>query len=318
MHINPFARKNAAINDKTDAKYAFPRVVSIQVLVVSIVLALVAGLSLHRGYDLWKAKSFVKGESSFLRNDIEQNAQNIEYVRQSAEAQLEALTSRVAELQARVIRLDALGERLVTLESLDPEEFAFGNPPAMGGPEVGSGDGQEAPSSESRPDFLSALDQLAADLEQREDQLVLLEKLLSTRKYGEQNMLSGKPVRKGWMTSRFGRRIDPFTGRGSRHEGVDFAGKVGSDILTVGDGVVTWAGERFGYGMMVEINHGKGYTTRYGHAKSVDVKVGDVVKKGQVIARMGNTGRSTGTHVHFEVRRNGIALDPARLLFRRG
>jgi murein DD-endopeptidase MepM/ murein hydrolase activator NlpD len=102
------------------------------------------------------------------------------------------------------------------------------------------------------------------------------------------------------------------------HEGVDFAGKKGSDILTVGEGVVTWAGKRFGYGLMVEINHGNGYTTRYGHASSLSVKVGDMVKQGQVIASMGNSGRSTGTHLHFEIRRNGMALNPARVLFNKG
>lgn len=313
MHINPFANKSALIKIRTVANTLSMKTVSVRILIIAVVVSLGLGLSLHRGYDLWKAKSFVRGESSFLRNDIEQNAQNIEFVRQEAEGQLYALTSRVAELQARIVRLDALGERLVALESLDPDEFDFGGVPAVGGPEVA-----ESPAFETRPDFLNALDQLAQDIEKREEQLVLLEKLLSTRKYGEQNMLSGKPVRKGWMTSRFGRRIDPFTGRSSRHEGVDFAGKLGADILAVGDGVVTWAGERFGYGNMVEINHGKGYTTRYGHAQRVDVKIGDVVKKGQVIAQMGNTGRSTGIHVHFEVRRDGIALDPARVLFRRG
>lgn len=271
------------------------------------------GATLHRGYDLWQAKNYYRGESSFLRSDIERSAQNIEFAKQQAEDQLYALTARLAELQARMVRLDALGERLVAMESLDPEEFDFSTAPAMGGPEL-----VEGLDASSRPDFMQALDQLASDLNRREEQLALLEELLLPRKYADQTMLSGKPVKSGWMTSRFGRRIDPFSGRRSRHEGVDFAGKVGSDILTVGDGVVTWAGERFGYGLLVEINHGKGYTTRYGHAKSVDVKVGDVVKKGQVIAKMGNSGRSTGTHVHFEVRRDGVALDPSRVIFRRG
>lgn len=278
-----------------------------------VFVSIVVGATLHRGYDIWQGKNYYRGESSFLRSDIDRNAQNIEYAKQQAEDQLFALTSRLAELQARMMRIDALGERLVSLESLDPDEFNFSYAPAMGGPEVA-----EAIDTDTRPDFMTALDQLAADVERREEQFALLEKLISNRKYSGQTMLTGKPVRSGWMTSRFGRRIDPFSGRGSLHEGVDFAGKVGSDILSVGDGVVTWAGERFGYGLMVEINHGKGYTTRYGHAKEIAVKVGDVVKKRQVIAKMGNTGRSTGTHVHFEVRRDGVALDPSRVMYRRG
>lgn len=312
MHINPFGRKNDAFNaihvsagDSVRSGNRWP-------FVIMMLIAVILGATLHRGYDIWQGKNYYRGESSFLRSDMERNAQNIEFARQQAEDQLFALTTRVAELQARILRLDALGERLVAMESLDPEEFEFSTAPAMGGPELIDG-----VVLDSRPDFMTALDQLASDVERREEQLALLEKLLSPRKYAEQTMLSGKPVRKGWMTSRFGRRIDPFTGRSSRHEGVDFAGKVGADILSVGDGVVTWAGERFGYGLLVEINHGKGYTTRYGHARNVDVKVGDVVKKGQVIAKMGNSGRSTGTHVHFEVRRDGVALDPSRAIFRR-
>jgi len=119
------------------------------------------------------------------------------------------------------------------------------------------------------------------------------------------------------MSSRFGRRNDPFTGRLAWHKGVDFAGKDGSDIVSVGSGVVTWSGDRYGYGLMVEVSHGGGLVTRYAHAKDILVKLGDIVKKGQTIARMGSTGRSTGPHVHFEVRKNGKAVDPARYVNRR-
>ena len=111
--------------------------------------------------------------------------------------------------------------------------------------------------------------------------------------------------------------MDPITGRPAWHAGVDFAGKEGSDIVSVGSGVVTWAGERYGYGLMVEINHGGGITTRYGHAKEILVSVGDIVKQSQTLARMGSTGRSTGPHVHFEVRKNGKAVDPARYVYRK-
>jgi murein DD-endopeptidase MepM/ murein hydrolase activator NlpD len=118
------------------------------------------------------------------------------------------------------------------------------------------------------------------------------------------------------MSSHFGRRVDPFTGRIATHEGVDFAGKLGSEIIAVGSGVVTWSSERYGYGQMVEINHGSGFMTRYAHNLENKVEVGDVVKKGQVIALMGTSGRSTGPHVHFEVYKHGRPVDPAAYIHR--
>jgi murein DD-endopeptidase MepM/ murein hydrolase activator NlpD len=277
-------------------------------------LGVLMGAVMHRGHELWKGSVQYRGESDFLRSDMERNAQSIEAARRDAERHLMALSIRVAELQARVTRLDALGERLAAQQNLDPEEFNFGAAPAMGGPEAFI----DPDTEDARPEFLHALDELASDMERREEQLALLDKLLLLRKRDEMPAFSGKPVRTGWMTSRFGRRVDPFSGRLTMHEGVDFAGKKGSDILSVGEGVVTWAGKRFGYGLMVEINHGNGYITRYGHASSISVKVGEMVKPGQVIALMGNSGRSTGTHLHFEIRRNGIALNPARVLFNKG
>lgn len=247
----------------------------------------------------------------FFKQDIANNAEKVTEARRQAEEQLTAITVRTAELQARLMRLDALGERLVDIAKLDGGEFDFSQSPAVGGP-----DGGELGIAYERPSFLQDLDRLASDIDQREHQLEVLESLLANRKLQKEAYLAGRPINKGWMSSRFGRRTDPFTGRLAWHEGVDFAGKEGSDIVSVGSGVVTWAGERYGYGMMVEVNHGGGYTTRYAHAKAVNVKVGDIVKKGQVVGRMGSTGRSTGPHVHFEVRLNGKAVDPSRYIFR--
>ena len=247
----------------------------------------------------------------FFRQDIANNAEKVGTARRQAEEQLTAMTVRVAELQARLMRLDALGERLVDIANLDGGEFDFSRSPALGGPESG-----EAELAYERPSFLMDLDRLAADIEQRENQLETLQSLLANRKLQKESALAGRPVEKGWMSSRFGRRADPFSGRLAWHEGVDFAGKDGSAIISVGSGVVTWAGERYGYGLLVEVNHGGGYTTRYAHAKTVTVKVGDIVKKGQSLATMGSSGRSTGPHVHFEVRLNGKAVDPSRYIFR--
>ncbi|WP_086930984.1 M23 family metallopeptidase [Agarilytica rhodophyticola] len=243
---------------------------------------------------------------------LDKQEQEVKDVKQEAERKLAALTLRVAELQARVVRLDALGERLTTMAKLDKGEFDFSRVPALGGPELALDDESLA----SQNDLQLLLGQLGAKIEDRQQQLDVLEALLAKRKLQSDVFLAGRPIKSGWMSSKFGRRTDPFTGRIAWHAGVDFAGKQGSDIVSVAAGVVTWSGERYGYGQMVEVNHGNGFTTRYAHCKENLVKVGDIIKKGQVIALMGSSGRSTGPHVHFEVYKHGRAVDPSTYIHR--
>ena len=242
---------------------------------------------------------------------LEEQSAEIEKTTKEAEQKLAALTLRVAELQARLVRLDALGDRLTSIAKLDSGEFDFSQKPALGGPEMDLT--EEAPSF---AEFQSNLKALGAQIEDRQEQLVTLETLLANRKILNDVFIAGRPIKKGWMSSRFGRRNDPFTGRVAWHQGVDFAGKEGSDIIAVASGVVTWSGDRYGYGLMVEINHGNGFSTRYAHCKENLVKVGDVVKKGQIVALMGSSGRSTGPHVHFEVFKHGRAVDPSTYIHR--
>lgn len=242
---------------------------------------------------------------------LKQQQGNIEDTRQLAEHRLAALTLRVAELQARLVRIDAMGERLTAMAKLDKGEFDFSQPPALGGPELESLGDSFAP-----PQFAEVIDELAKKIEDREQQLETLEDLLANRKLERDVFIAGRPINKGWMSSRFGRRTDPFSGKIAWHEGVDFAGKEGADIVAVAAGVVTWSGERYGYGNLVEINHGNGFKTRYAHCKENLVKVGDVVKKGQIIALMGSSGRSTGPHVHFEVYKHGRPVDPSSYIHR--
>jgi murein DD-endopeptidase MepM/ murein hydrolase activator NlpD len=226
-----------------------------------------------------------------------------------AEENLNALALRLGQLQAHVIRLDALGERLTSMAKLDKGEFDFENPPAQGGPDS---DAQSAPMEV--PDFIAALNELSAQLDDRGRQLSVLETMLMNRNLQAEVMPAGRPVKHGWLSSYFGMRTDPFTGRRALHTGLDFAGKMGSDVVSVAAGVVTYAGKRSGYGNLVEINHGNGYSTRYGHNSKILVSVGQTVKKGQVIAKMGSTGRSTGPHVHFEVLINGHAVNPKKYI----
>jgi murein DD-endopeptidase MepM/ murein hydrolase activator NlpD len=237
---------------------------------------------------------------------LEEQQRQLAQVQLVSGRELEALTVRMARLQARLIRLDALGERITTIAKLDSNEFDFSQPPALGGPDA---EGQGEPYGP--PEFIKVLDQLGQQLQDREQQLDIMAGLLVNRQLQDEISVAGQPVVKGWMSSKYGNRTDPFKGHRAWHNGVDFAGQLGSGVVAVASGVVTWSDNRKGYGLMVEVNHGGGYVTRYAHNKGNLVAVGDVVKKGQLIANMGSSGRSTGPHVHFEVYRNGKPVNPA-------
>jgi murein DD-endopeptidase MepM/ murein hydrolase activator NlpD len=258
------------------------------------------------GYMMGQAAHPRIGEITPLQDELDAQNQAVAELRAEAERRLQALSLTVAEMEARLVRLDAMGQRLTGLAGLDDGEFDFSTTPAVGGPL------ELVPQLEGAPSTLAGemgdLEQRIAD---REQQLDVLQALLSNRQLHDDTYLSGRPIEKGWMSSAFGRRKDPFTGQPVWHQGVDFAGKAGSDIVAVAGGVVTWAGERYGYGQMVEVSHGGGYSTRYAHNEENLVKVGDLVKKGQVIALMGSSGRSTGPHVHYEVYKHGRPVDPA-------
>ena len=243
------------------------------------------------------------------QNEIEQLRIQVAEVERNAEENLNALTYRLGKLQAHVIRLDALGDRITNMAKLDKGEFDFQNPPAIGGPHV-VGDASEV----TVPDFITELVELESKIDDRSKQLNILETMLMSRNLQAEVVPAGRPVKRGWLSSYFGMRTDPFDGRRVHHSGVDFAGKEDSDIITVASGVVTYSGRRSGYGNLVEINHGNGYVTRYGHNKENRVKVGQKVDKGTVIAIMGSTGRSTGPHVHFEVIINGRAVNPKKYI----
>lgn len=236
-------------------------------------------------------------------------AQDVARAKQIAQANIDALSAKVGELQAHITRLDALGQQLTRMAGLKHGEFNFSAPPAEGGPEV------SAPVQHvSLPDFLDNLNQLSAQISSRDQQLTVLESLFMNRAVQLQAQPSGPPVVEGYESSPFGMRIDPFTGELSFHPGIDFAGPEGEPVKAVAAGVVTWAGPRAGYGNMVEIDHGNGYSTVYGHSEEILVHVGEVVKKGQEIALLGSTGRSTGPHVHFEVLYNGKPVNPAKFV----
>ncbi|MGH1439230.1 MAG: M23 family metallopeptidase [Cellvibrionaceae bacterium] len=279
------------------------------------VLGLPLGIGLYLGHKMSAGETgsdlLTADTAEKWSEQLAEQKQQVNVAKKEASNQLNAITLRMAALQARLVRLDALGERLTTMAKLDNGEFDFNQPPAVGGPETTAlGDAYQA------PEFIRAVDQLSQQIDDREQQLDTLEALMAERKLQDDVFVAGRPVKKGWMSSRYGRRTDPFNGSISWHSGVDFAGKLESDIIAVAAGVVVESGERSGYGGFVEINHGGGFKTRYAHNKQNLVKTGDVVKKGQVIALMGSSGRSTGPHVHFEVYKYGRPVDPATYIHR--
>ncbi|MGM0593541.1 MAG: M23 family metallopeptidase [Pseudomonadota bacterium] len=269
-------------------------------------------LALYGGYNLGKGSGPIDQDrlAVAVNSQLAEQRDEILEAKRTAEENLNALTLRLGKMQAHVIRLDALGKRLTRIAGLENGEFDFSAEPAQGGPESAS----EIPEAIELPDFISQLQELSQQLEDREQQLSILEAVIMNRNLQAEVVPAGRPITKGWLSSNYGTRNDPFTGKPEFHKGVDLAGKDGSDIISVASGVVTWSGRRYGYGNLVEVNHGNGYTTRYGHCKEVVVEVGEKVKKGDVIAKMGSTGRSTGPHVHFEVWVDGKTVDPSKYL----
>ncbi len=300
-----------------DQRHGHTRTIILKGWIKGLLSVLLLGAPVALGYFGYQlavsqnSRIFTEETAESWDRQIRLQTEQLAEIKQNSEEQLEVLTLRLAMLQARLVRLDAVGERITSIADLDDGEFDFSQPVAIGGPSTGE---SEAYTTSS---FMDAVTQLEAQLEDRQQQLEILEGLMSDRKIQSDVFIAGRPVERGWIASRFGRRPDPFTGRLTFHAGVDFTtGKAGSDINTVAAGVVTWSGPRSGYGLMVEVNHGNGFTTRYAHAEKLLVEVGDVVKKNQNIALVGSTGRSTGPHVHFEVYKNGRVVDPAAYIHR--
>ena len=222
-------------------------------------------------------------------------------------SELDALSLRLGQMQAEILRLNALGERLVEKANLSPEEFDFQHAPPQGGPEPL----ETLPTSSE--EFAMEMARLGREIEDRGRKLRLLDQVVMERELSEDSLSPGLPVRSGYISSYFGMRKDPLHGRQSFHSGVDYAGKVGTDILAIADGLVIQSETVSGYGRLVEIRHANGLVTRYAHCKKLLVAAGDLVTKGQVIATLGSSGRSTGPHLHFEVLKEGVAINPLRL-----
>jgi murein DD-endopeptidase MepM/ murein hydrolase activator NlpD len=277
-----------------------------------VVFALISGVIVHL---VLSANEKPNNTTNYLASEstVSSNQKIAITATELKKQQLTALTMKLAELQSHVLRLNALGGRLADNANIPEQEFDFNKLPPSGGPSATSGDS----SSKSFTQLFVEIRQLEISLNHKENQLTMLESLTLGHHIENTRYLSGRPITKGWLSSYFGLRKDPFNGRPSMHKGIDFAGKEDGEIIATGSGVVSWADDRYGYGLLIEINHGDGLKTRYGHNKKLLVNIGDVVVKGQIIARMGSTGRSTGPHVHYEILRNNKQIDPVKFVYRK-
>jgi murein DD-endopeptidase MepM/ murein hydrolase activator NlpD len=248
-----------------------------------------------------------RGDQTQWAQVLADQRRQIAELRGQLQERVDAMAMRLGQMNAHVTRLDALGKRLTDMANIDSREFDFDSEPPTGGPET---DGV----SVQIPDLTKMLDSLEQKVDLRDSQLAALENVILARDLNEQIHPEGRPTKGGFISSGFGDRQDPFTGHEAFHRGIDFAGAAGSEVTAVAAGVVTWAGARSGYGSLVEVNHGNGYITRYAHNQRALVTVGQTVTRGQAIALMGSTGRSTGPHVHFEVLKNGRQINPASFL----
>lgn len=216
---------------------------------------------------------------------------------------------RLGQLQAESIRLTALTEKLAEIAGVDTSEFLLNSIPAQGGID-------ESGESLSPELFSKEVSLLTERFDLQDQQLASLQDLFITRDSITSAIPQGRPIKGGFLSSAYGYRIDPFNGKKTFHSGIDFSAKEGSKVIAVADGLVSYTGKRNGYGQIVEIDHGNGYVTRYAHNKKIIVKTGDRIKKGEAIALVGSTGRSTGPHVHFEVLREGEKVNPYKFVKR--
>ena len=250
-----------------------------------------------------------------MQNQIELQREEVDAGRQQLDSSLSGMTLKLAKMRSRLVRLDALGEQLTQIASLEDGEFDFSSTPGLGGP-IQTPLIEIANHAEIEEKVSTMFAKFDDSISSRESQLQILQSMLSDKKLKSERMVAGRPVKKGWLSSEYGMRIDPFHGKQQWHAGIDFAGRDGDDVIAVASGIVTWSGDRNGYGQMVEISHSDGYITRYAHNQENIANLGAIVQKGDVVAQMGSSGRSTGPHVHFEVFKNGRTVDPASYIHR--
>jgi murein DD-endopeptidase MepM/ murein hydrolase activator NlpD len=278
-------------------------------LTASLGLAMVVSLS---GALYWLSLRFAADLKIPLVHELVLAAQKneSERSREFMQQNLNAMAMKIGEMQAQLTRLDALGERLSSMAGIRPQEFRFTETPGMGGAQSST----MPPQNLTMTQFNEKVALLSRQMESRTDMLGLLEAQLFEQAVKKKAMPTIMPVASPYNASSFGYRIDPFTGQQAMHEGIDFITDIGTPVVAAAGGVVQFAGFHPQYGNMIDIDHGNDLVTRYAHLSKVQVKEGDLLQRGRRIAESGTTGRSTGPHLHFEVRFRGAAQNPTKFL----
>jgi murein DD-endopeptidase MepM/ murein hydrolase activator NlpD len=288
---------------KSPKKFSFgnPKVTA---TAAGLMLATMA-VAFSAGFALRGSDAVANAQLGRMQQDLAAQRAELKAAREDAQREINAVAARMGELQAQANRLNALGERLTRDGKLSDGEFDFEHAPGMGGAE----------SSEDMPagDLLKGLDLLQSKFDRSGEQLSVLEAMMYNQQLQLAAIPNGRPSQ-GYITSGFGTRSDPFTGGRAHHLGIDFSARTGDPVLAAAGGVVSYSGVKSGYGKVVEVDHGNGYRTLYGHNSKLIVRVGDIVRAGQQLAKAGSTGRSTGPHVHFEVHVNGRQVNPRLFL----
>lgn len=305
MKVN-FPRKSRKFPDHQP--YFIPFVVSVVLAVPLICGALWGGYRL--GLGAAGAGSIVAGTGAQrMQFQLDEEQQVLESTRNKAGAHLDALALRLGEMQANLLRMEALGEQLVKAGQLDYDEFNFGETPPRGGVDASA----DAVSVEL-PELLADIELLERSIADRTHKLELMQGMIVDSRIQNNLHPEGQPVESGWVSSGYGYRKDPFSGKKTFHHGVDIASKWGSPVYAVASGIVMEAKEKPGYGYHVEIVHADGLVTKYAHNSKLFVEPGDLVEKGDIIGRVGSSGRSTGPHVHFEIAQDGKSINPTEFL----
>lgn len=279
------------------------KVLVVAALVISTLVMLLLGYLLNSQYKAALLEQQTTNEFAKQRLELQQ-------LKQKTRNTLDGLAIRVGQIQSSLLHLNAVGEHLAKKARLSPSEFNFNALAAQGGLKP-----SENSSLIGESELLTEIQQLDQKMVFRRKQLEQLDKVMLEKGLAKKVRPAGLPAEKGWVSSYFGYRTDPFNGRKAFHHGVDVAGREGTNVFSVASGIVSSVGKRNGYGVLVEVEHADGFVTRYAHNKQSLVKVGDLVKQGQSIAKMGSTGRSTGPHVHFEVIKNGKKVNPKKYLY---
>lgn len=284
-----------------------------------VVALLIGGLSINQILGLYQLDNtpqqtqLSEKETGKILSALEKQMSTVKKIKEKYSnytVDVDALTIKLGELEAETYRLRALGARVVKMAKLDPKEFNFDVEPGRGGSDFV----EETNQPVTAADLMKSVMELEKKLSNEQGMMSGMSQIIQGRILDQVIKPSGRPVSQGYISSPYGYRRDPFTGRARLHKGIDFAARTGTPVHTVAAGVVSFVGRKGGYGNAVEVDHGNGLVSRYGHLSKFKVEVGAVLKKGDLIALSGSTGRSTGPHLHLEILQNGKQIDPAQYL----